>query len=156
MWNNLLTCSYCTQFQIPIMSVPAMISCTTGIASGSSIPKIKMLVATSFFPAAPHSPSSRQSSRRKSGLAEISLFPVRAQAGLVFGMDFRKQFRKVMFRIIICAREVCGYTMYSFLRDWWWPWKGLTHARRFDKFVLIVFRIRVIIIQLHIGQLYEY
>ena len=28
--------------------------------------------------------------------------------------------------------------MYSFLREWWWPWKGPTHARRFDKFVLII------------------
>ena len=37
------------------------------------------------------------------------------------------------------AREVCGYTMFSFLREWWWPWKGPTHARRLNKFVLIVF-----------------
>ena len=35
----------------------------------------------------------------------------------------------------IHAREVCGYTMYSFLREWWWPWKGPTHAHRFNKFV---------------------
>ena len=26
----------------------------------------------------------------------------------------------------IHAREVCGY---SFLREWWWPWKGPTHAQ---------------------------
>ena len=32
--------------------------------------------------------------------------------------------------------KVCGYTMYSFLRELWWP----THAQRFAKFVLIVFR----------------
>ena len=36
--------------------------------------------------------------------------------------------------------RVCGYTMYSFLREWWWPWKGPTHARCFDKFVHIVSR----------------
>ena len=43
-----------------------------------------------------------------------------------------------VFMVRIHAREVCGYTMYSFLREWWWPWKGPTHARRFDKFALIV------------------
>ena len=43
----------------------------------------------------------------------------------------------------ICERGFCGYTMYSFLREWWWPWKGPTHARRLDKFVLIVFRINL-------------
>ena len=41
------------------------------------------------------------------------------------------------------VREVCGYTMYSFLREWWWPRKGPTHARRFDKFVLIRYRLQI-------------
>ena len=36
-----------------------------------------------------------------------------------------------------CERQDCGYTMYSCLREWWWPWKGPTCARCFDKYKLI-------------------
>ena len=32
--------------------------------------------------------------------------------------------------------RVCGVTWSLFLREWWWPWKGPTHVRGFDKFVL--------------------
>ena len=42
--------------------------------------------------------------------------------------------------------KVCGYTRYSFLREWWWPWKGPTHAWRFDRFVLTVFRMCMFVV----------
>ena len=43
--------------------------------------------------------------------------------------------------IIMLWARVCHYTcMYSFLREWWWPWKGPTNARHCDNVVLIIFR----------------
>ena len=39
-----------------------------------------------------------------------------------------------------CDRGFAVTPCIIFMREWWWPWKGSTHARYFDKFVLIVFR----------------
>ena len=39
---------------------------------------------------------------------------------------------------------------FLFLREWWCPWKGPTHARRFNNFVLIIFRMVLVFCQIFI------